>query len=53
MPGHPISTIVVMIVSWAVALDTYIKYPIDGLAGLAILLSAVPVYFIWKGRKSR
>jgi APA family basic amino acid/polyamine antiporter len=48
MPGHPVSTIVVMIVSWSVALDAYIKYPIDGLFGLAILLSAVPVYFIWK-----
>jgi APA family basic amino acid/polyamine antiporter len=53
MPGHPISTIVVMLVSWAVALDTYVKYPIDGLVGLAILLSAVPVYFIWKGRPSQ
>jgi basic amino acid/polyamine antiporter, APA family len=51
MPGHPISTIAVMIASWSVALDTYIKYPIDGLVGLATLLSAVPVYFIWKGRK--
>ena len=48
MPGHPVSTIIVMIVSWAVAIDSYIKYPIDGLIGIAILLSAVPIYFIWK-----
>lgn len=53
MPGHPISTIIVMIVSWAVALDTYIKYPTDGLVGLAILLSAVPVYFVWKARETQ
>ena len=51
MPGHPVSTVIVLVVSWAVALDTYVKYPIDGLIGLAILLSAVPVYFVWQNRK--
>ncbi len=48
MPWHPVSTIVVLISSWGVAIATYVKYPADGLIGLAILLSAVPVYFVWK-----
>jgi APA family basic amino acid/polyamine antiporter len=47
VPGHPVSTVVVIAVSWAVALDTYVRYPADGLFGLAILASAVPVYLIW------
>jgi APA family basic amino acid/polyamine antiporter len=48
IPGHPVTTIMVMIVSWSVAIDSYIKYPIDGLIGVGILLSAVPIYFIWR-----
>jgi basic amino acid/polyamine antiporter, APA family len=48
MPGHPVSTVIVMLISWGVALNTFIKYPMDGLVGLGILLSAIPVYFIWK-----
>ena len=50
MPGHPVSTFIMMVVSWSVAVDTYIKYPIDGLIGLGILFSAIPVYFIWRLR---
>ena len=47
VPGHPFSTLLVAGASWAVAIDTYLKYPGDGLIGLIILLSAVPIYFIW------
>ena len=45
-PWHPFSTIVVIASSWAIAIDTYVKYPSDGLIGFAILLSAIPVYFL-------
>lgn len=51
VPLHPISTLLVVGVSWAVAADTYITYPRDGLIGLGILLSAVAVYLIWSRRK--
>lgn len=47
VPGHPVSTAVYMLASWGVAIATCIAYPIDGLMGLAIVLSAVPVYLIW------
>jgi basic amino acid/polyamine antiporter, APA family len=46
-PWHPISTIVVLAASWAVAIDTFVTYPRDGLIGIAILLSAIPAYFIF------
>jgi hypothetical protein len=36
-----------MLVSWSVAIATYVAYPGDAIVGIAILLSAVPVYFIW------
>jgi basic amino acid/polyamine antiporter, APA family len=47
-PWHPFSTIIYLLASWGVALATYIAYPRDAFIGVAILLSAVPVYFIWE-----
>jgi APA family basic amino acid/polyamine antiporter len=47
VPLHPVSTAIFMLVSWGVAIATCVAYPVDGLLGLAIVLSAVPVYFIW------
>jgi APA family basic amino acid/polyamine antiporter len=47
VPGHPFSTALYMLVSWGVAIATYVSYPGDAIVGIAILLSAVPVYFIW------
>jgi APA family basic amino acid/polyamine antiporter len=52
VPWHPLSTLLVAGASWAVAIDTYVKYPGDGFVGLVILLSAVPIYFIWIRRPS-
>ena len=47
VPGHPFSTALYMLVSWGVAIATYVAYPGDAVVGITILLSAVPVYFIW------
>jgi basic amino acid/polyamine antiporter, APA family len=46
-PLHPVSTIVYMLASWGVSIATCVAYPRDGLLGLGIVLSAVPVYLIW------
>ncbi len=48
VPWHPFSTILVLVASWGVALDTYISFPRDGLIGLAIILSSIPAYFLMK-----
>jgi basic amino acid/polyamine antiporter, APA family len=50
VPWHPVSTAIFVLASWGVALATCVAYPIDGLLGLAIVLSAVPVYFTWTRR---
>jgi APA family basic amino acid/polyamine antiporter len=47
VPGHPFSTGLYMLVSWSVAIATYVAYPGDAIVGITILLSAVPVYFLW------
>jgi APA family basic amino acid/polyamine antiporter len=54
VPLHPVSTLIFMLASWGVALATCIAYPLDGLMGLAIVFSAVPVYLLWtRGRFAR
>jgi basic amino acid/polyamine antiporter, APA family len=50
VPGHPVSTAIYLLASWSVAIATCVAYPREGLTGLAILLSAVPVYFLWARR---
>ena len=46
-PWHPVSTLVFVLASFGVAIATCIAYPLDGLFGLAVVLSAVPVYLFW------
>lgn len=51
VPGHPVSTALFAIVSFAVVLDTYVKYPQNSLIGLAILLAGIPVYYLFLARR--
>ncbi len=48
MPGHPVSTALFCIACAGVVINTIIRFPANTLAGLAILVSGVPVYYIWK-----
>jgi APA family basic amino acid/polyamine antiporter len=48
MPLHPISTALFCIVCWSVVANTIYRYPGNTLIGMAILVSGVPVYYIWK-----
>jgi basic amino acid/polyamine antiporter, APA family len=47
VPWHPFSTGIYLLASWGVALATCIAYPRDGIIGLAIMLSGIPIYFVW------
>ncbi len=47
MPLHPYSTILFGAVAWAIVADVALKSPGDSLAGLGILLSALPVYWLF------
>jgi basic amino acid/polyamine antiporter, APA family len=48
IPWHPFSTAVYMLASWGVAIATIVAFPLDAGIGIAIVLSAIPVYFLWK-----
>ncbi len=47
-PGHPFTTLFFIVASFAVVLSTIAKYPANSAIGLAILLTGVPVYFLWR-----
>ena len=52
MPLHPWSTALFLIVAWSIVGDVLVKSPRDTSIGLGILLSGLPVYFLF-ARKTR
>jgi basic amino acid/polyamine antiporter, APA family len=48
MPGHPWSTLLFLVIAWGVVADVAISNPMDSLGGLGIMLSGLPVFFLWK-----
>jgi APA family basic amino acid/polyamine antiporter len=51
VPGHPFTTAAFCMVALLVVLNTVYRYPVNTAAGLAILASGVPVYYLWNSRK--
>lgn len=51
MPGHPYTTALFVTACWLVVVNTLYKYPANSLIGFGILLSGIPVYFLWRGRR--
>jgi APA family basic amino acid/polyamine antiporter len=50
IPGHPLTTLFFIAACCAVAFSTIQRYPGNSLIGLAIMLSGLPVYFVWAWR---
>jgi basic amino acid/polyamine antiporter, APA family len=47
-PGHPFTTIFFIVACFLVVASTVGKYPANSAIGLVILLTGVPVYFLWR-----
>jgi len=47
IPGHPFTTLFFIAACCAVAFSTIYRYPNNSLIGLGIMLSGLPVYFVW------
>ncbi|MDQ2864884.1 MAG: amino acid permease [Candidatus Eremiobacteraeota bacterium] len=47
MPGHPWTTALFLVIAWLVVGDVVVRAPVDALIGLGILLSGVPVYWLF------
>ncbi len=54
IPGHPYSTVLFILVSLGVVVNTYIAFPVDTAIGFAVLLAGAPVYLLWRrgGRRA-
>ncbi|HEU5233216.1 MAG TPA: amino acid permease [Terriglobales bacterium] len=48
MPGHPWSTAIFCIVCALVVVNTVARYPSNTLIGVAILVSGIPLFFLWR-----
>jgi APA family basic amino acid/polyamine antiporter len=52
VPGHPFTTALFAAACALIVIATFNENPKESAVGLAILLTGVPVYFLWRGRKS-
>jgi APA family basic amino acid/polyamine antiporter len=48
VPGHPVTTLLFVGVSWLFVANTLFKYPRNAAPALALVLTGVPVYFLWR-----
>jgi basic amino acid/polyamine antiporter, APA family len=51
MPGHPVTTLIFLAVAWGVVGDVMLTSP-ETIVGIAILLSGLPVYWLFTRRNS-
>ncbi|MGB6601485.1 MAG: amino acid permease [Candidatus Cybelea sp.] len=52
LPGHPVTTVIFLAASWVIVGDTIWNSPYDTLIGVGILLSGLPVYWLFAWRKA-
>ncbi|HET7585216.1 MAG TPA: amino acid permease [Gemmatimonadaceae bacterium] len=51
VPGHPVTTIIFVVVFWSLAVSTVVQYPHSAGAGMVILLAGLPAYAWWRRGK--
>ena len=45
---NPLTTILFCLVCLFIVVNTIFRYPVNTLIGIGILLSGIPVYYLWK-----
>jgi basic amino acid/polyamine antiporter, APA family len=50
MPGHPVTTLIFLVIAWGVVGDVIATSPAETGIGIAILLSGLPVYWVFASR---
>jgi len=48
--GYPYIPVIFITASIGILINTIIEKPVESLAGLAITISGIPVYYLWKKR---
>jgi APA family basic amino acid/polyamine antiporter len=52
MPGHPVTTLIFLVIAWSVVGDVLVKSPLATSIGLGILLSGLPIYWVFAYSRS-
>ena len=52
VPGHPFTTALFAAACALIVAATVYKSPANSAVGIAILLTGIPVYFLWRGRRN-
>ncbi|PYS78876.1 MAG: amino acid transporter [Acidobacteria bacterium] len=52
VPGHPFTTALFVAACALIVAATIYKYPSNSAVGLGLLASGIPVYFLWRGRRT-
>ena len=47
VPGHPYTTLLFVLISWWIVLNTLYQYPGDTLIGFGLMMLGVPAYYFW------
>lgn len=48
VPGHPVTTLLFCAACAFIVLNTIYRYPANTLIGVGILLSGIPIFYLWK-----
>ena len=51
VPGHPFTTALFALACALIVVATFNKNPRESAVGLVILLTGIPVYFLWRGKR--
>jgi basic amino acid/polyamine antiporter, APA family len=51
VPGHPVTTLVFVLVCWGVVLATFVEHPENSAIGLLLMLAGLPVFALWRRRR--
>ena len=51
VPGHPVTTALFCAACAFIVLNTIYRFPANTLIGIGILLSGVPVFYLWKRKR--
>ncbi len=51
VPGHPVTTLVFIVVCWVMVANTLYRYPANSLLGMLILALGLPAYLLWRRRQ--
>jgi APA family basic amino acid/polyamine antiporter len=48
VPGYPVTPVLFVVAAFALVINTLVRQPVQGLAGIAVVLAGAPAYLLWR-----